>query len=254
MVIAPGNWVRMNVHAKDSNLVFSDYLVTVCKTSLHLIKLLFFKVHYFLAAGFLLWAISQQMNITSKKNIRKTNLVKRILYYALITVGLCLGSILLNTYAVGDRMELRAFNHINLFCLLFIGSSIYEFATNGFYKKLHVFAVPVSLLFVIVCNIYCSFKSVPELRAYEGSVNTRMEKLEILRIDGNRETIKLNPLHVAEFHSVDDVWKLVIPKFTPRALLKPNEISNSTGNFYNQAYRKYYKLDFDVITDLSYEL
>ena len=149
-------------------------------------------------------------------------------------------------------MELRAFNHINLFCFLFIGFSLYEFAKSGLHKKLIVYSLPLTLLFVIVCNIYCSLKSVPELRAYKESVNVRMEKLEMLRTNENKETIKLSPLHIAEFHSVDDLWKLVVPKFTGRPLLKPNEVSKSNGNYYNKKYREYYKLDFDVITDLSY--
>ena len=254
MVIAPGNWVRMNVHSKYSNLAFSEYFFTVIKNSLQIIKLLFFKAHYLFAAGILLLGIFQQVNFPSRKRKNNMDVLKRILFYAFISCGSCFVSILLNTYAVGARLELRAFNHINLICFLFISFALYEFAISDLHKKLIANTVSLSFLFVIVCNIYCSFKSVPELIAYQESVNDRMEKLEILRNNGNKETIKLKPLDGAEFHSVDDLWKLVVPKFTPRVLLKPNEVSNSIDNYYNKTYRKYYKLDFDVITDLSYEL
>jgi hypothetical protein len=250
MVVAPGNWIRMNLNSKTTDL--ADNLVTSGKTGLHLIKLLFLKVHYFLAAGILLWAISQQVNISSK-NTGRTDSLKRILIYALISLGLCLISILLNVYVVGARIELRAFNHINLICYLFIGFSLYELTTTNLYRKLISYALSFSLLFIIASNIYSSFKSIPELRAYEQSVNARIEQLKMLSTNGNNVIFKLKPLHIAEFHSVDDVWKLVVPKFTPRALLKPNEVSTDISNYYNKAYRRYYKLDFDVITDLSYK-
>jgi hypothetical protein len=254
MVIAPGNWIRMEVHAKEPDLLFSDFLITAGKMSFHLINLLFLKIHYFLVAGFLLWSIYQQLNSSYKQNIRKAVSLKRILVYIFISVGLCLVSVLLNTYVVGGRIALRAFNHINLICFIFIGFLLYEFSSTGLHKKFMTYTLFLSLLFVIVCNIYCSFKNVPELRAYSKSVNTRMEKLERLRIIGNSENIKLSSLHVAEFHSVDDFWKLIVPKFTPPAILKPNEVSNYAGNHYNKMFRKYYKLDFDVITDLSFDL
>jgi len=254
MIIAPGNWIRMNVYAKDTNFVFSDYIFVVFKNCLQLIKLLFFRMHYFLAAGILLLVISQQVNISSKQKIINTFFLKRILFYALVSVGSCFVSILLNTFAIGDRMEMRAFNHINLFCFLFLGFSIYELATYNLCKKIAAYALPLCLVFVIVCNTYTTLKAVPELRAYQESVNHRMDQLELLRTNGNKETIKLKHLDVAEFYSIDDLWKLVVPKFSSRVLLKPNEVSNNVDNYFNKTYREYYKLDFDVITDLSYEL
>jgi hypothetical protein len=254
MVIAPGNWIRMNVYRKFSGLLFSDYMETLAKNSLQLTKLIFLKAPYFLAAGFLLLALYYQLNKSSKQNLQKNIFLKFIIFYAFISAGLCLVSLLLNTYAVGIRLELRAFDHINLICFLFIGYSLYEYSKSGLNKKLIAYALPLSLLFVIFCNIYCSIRSVPELRAYNESISDRMKKLEILRTNGNKVTIKLTILHIAEFHSVDDLWKLVIPKFAPRALLKPNEVSNNINNYYNKTYRGYYKLDFDVITDLAYDL
>jgi hypothetical protein len=254
MVIAPGNWVRMSVHSKDSNLIFSDYLLTGYRNSLQIIKLLFLKIHYFLAAGILLLPIFQHENIPLRTSNSNSNVFKRIILYTFISIGLCFVSILLNTYAVGARMEVRAFNHINLICFLLLSFSLYEFAISGLPKKMITYALPLSFLFVIFCNIYSSYKSVPELRSYNKSVKSRLEKLEILRIHGNKETIKLEPIYTAEFHSVDDLWKIVIPRFTPRVLLKPNEVSDRIDNYYNKTYRKYYKLEFDVITDISYEL
>lgn len=249
MVVAPGNLIRMSVHAKDSDLVFSDYILAAGKTSIHLAKLLFLKIHYFLAAGIILFAVHQQVNTRStvKENV---NSLKRILLYTAASVTLYLLSVLLNTYAVGAKVPLRAFNHANLICFLFIGFSLYEYVTSSLMNKLIIYGLPLSLMFVIFCNVYNTCNNIPELRKYRDSVNIRMARLEMLRSVGNIETIKLESLNPAEFHSVDDLWKFVIPRYSHRILLKPNEVSNSTAYHYNKAYREYYKLDFDVVTDL----
>lgn len=254
MVIAPGNLVRMKANSSFSELVFSDFIFTVWKNSVQLLKLLFLKIYYFLAAGSLFLAMSFKHEASSVQTVTRTSLFKRILSYSLIGGGLCLISIILNVFAVGARMELRAFNHINLFCFILIGFSIFELASFGLNKKFTSYALSISLIFVFVCNLFTSFKSIPELQSYKESLQARIDKLEQLRETGNRKTIKLDLLHVAEFHSVDELWKIVIPKIKTRALLKPNEVSNNIDNFYNISYREYYKLDFDVVTDLSFEL
>jgi hypothetical protein len=254
MIIAPGNWIRMNVHATYTNFRFSQYVVVATVNAGQLLKLLLLKVQYFVVFGLLILIIYQQVNIKPKQFRSLRDSSRTILLYAFISIGLCLVSVFLNTYAVGARMELRAFNHINLICFLFVGFSLYEIRFLWLYKKFAFYAAPSILIFIIMCNAYSSFRSVPELSAYKESVQERMKKLELLNTGGNRQTIKLEPLHAAIFHSVDDLWKMGIPKLTPRILLKPNEVSNSIDNFYNKTYRKYYKLDFDVVTDLSYEL
>jgi hypothetical protein len=254
MIIAPGNWVRMNVYAKGPGFVLSTYIFTVFKNSIWLIKMLFLKAHYFVIAGILLFAIISQLNIQIRPRKSVRSILRRILFYAFISAGLCFVSISLNTFVVGDRMIMRAFNHINLICFLFIGFSLYEVVSSELLKKMPAFILPLTVTFVIGCNIYCFFKSVPELKAYKESVNVRMTQLELLRTNGNRETIKLKSLNAAEYHSVDDLWKFLIPTLTPQLLLNPNEVSNRVNHYYNIKYREYYKLDFDVTTDLSLEL
>lgn len=254
MLIAPGNWIRMKEHAKAADLLFSDYLFTVGKNSLKLLKLLFKRWPYFVTAGLLLWTLFARLDLSRKPKTREGGLFKRIFLYGLIAGGLCLVSLALNTYAVGGRMELRAFNHINLICLLFLGFSLYELSTSIVKKKPVMLITSLSLLFIIYCNIYASVKAVPELNAYRDSVNERYEIVSMLQASGNREIIKLSPLKAARFHSVDDLWKLADPKYTPRLLLNPNEVSNNTENYYNKSFRGYYKLDFDVITEFHYDL
>ena len=249
MVISPGNWHRMTIYTEVNSLSFSDYIFTVFKSGLLLMKVVFFRAHYFIAAGILLLAIFQQKKLSLKQN-NSNIILKRILFYAFVAVGLCLVSIMLNTYATGYKMYLRAFNHINLIIFLFIGFSLYELAVFNLLKKMMAFALPFTFVFIIGCNLYTTIRSVPELIAYEESQNNRMEYLELLRANGNKETIKLEFLDIAEYHSVDDLWNLVFPNYTPFKLLKEQQLPNRIDHPYNLYFRKYYKLDFYVITDL----
>jgi hypothetical protein len=250
MVIAPGNWNRMKVYTSD-HLDFANFVTTVFNNCFLLMKLLFFRAHYLIVAVILLFAIFQLKEPQLKLQGNYSYTLKRILFYALIAVGLCLVSVILNTYAVGTRMYMRSFNHINLIVFLFIGFSAYELASVNVIRKISVFLLPVMLVFIITCNIFITVKSIPELRSYKVSLNNRMEQLEALRASGNTATIKLGLLDVAEYHSIDDLWKLIIPKYSTRELLKDQQLTNRIDHSFNLSFRKYNKFDFDVITDLT---
>ncbi len=258
MVIAPGNWVRMGVHAKDAKLGLSDFLVVVLSNTGQLMKSLFFKLHYFVVAAVLMVTLIQKSTLIKDSPNVKTDIdiLKKVLFYAFVFFGLIVVSLVLNTYVLGSRMEIRAFNHINLLFFIFIGFTLYQLSQYTFISKSKMVVLPITLVFIIVCNLYATIKSIPELQAYKSSVDLRMQKLNSLQQQGNTKTIQLEQLNAAEYHSIDDLWKIVIPKFSSRLLLKPNDVSNggSMGNFYNKTYREYYGFDFDVVTDLSYEL
>jgi hypothetical protein len=210
--------------------------------------MLFLKIHYFILGSIILLFLFKNKKFSSKLDQRKFDLIKRIIVYSLLCIGFCLISILLNTFAVGSLLIFRAFNHINLIVFLLIGFSMYEFSDFKMIRKMTYKFFPIALLFVITFNIYCSFKNIPELISYKISVENRLRKLEELQIDGNIKTIKLKRLDIAKYHSVDDLWKHLIP-FTSPYLLTPNDVFNKTDNYYNKLYRKYFQLSFDVITE-----
>ncbi|NDV46199.1 hypothetical protein D0T49_03975 [Paludibacter sp. 221] len=257
MVIAPGNWVRMDVHSKDSTLSLFPFLQVVLNNSIYLSKNVFFTFPYyfvFLIVIAYLFSKKKEDLISSSKKTKK-QVLRNILKYAFISVSLTLVSLALNTYAVGQRMELRAFNHVNLIVFVFLYYTIKEIMSIFSLKKNIAILYPIVLLFVIISNIYSTIKSVPELEAYEESKNQREQLLYELKISGNEEIACLQTLDAPLFHSVlDDAWRVILPKVSDKLLLKPNEISFDIKNYYNVTYKEYYQLDFDVITDLSYDL
>jgi hypothetical protein len=193
----------------------------------------------------------------NKSNLKQFALIKgyilkRICFYLFIAGGLGFVSVFLNTYAIGKRMEMRAFNHINLLFFLFIAYSLFEISKNYVPKKALYYLFPISLIFIIMFNIYNIFSNYSELKTYSKSSNERFQYLESLKLEGNKTAIRLKELDIAVYHSVDDLWRIILPKYSKSILLMPNEVSKDLTNSYNINFKKYYKLDFEVYTTLYY--
>lgn len=255
MVIAPGNWVRLSVHSKDADLSIMQIFRTSIIDCVQLGKLLFFRIHYILLFSLLLLVIIEQKKLTIQKTFLEYKLdISKVCFYLFAASGLCFVSVLLNTVAIGKRMELRAFNHINLLLFLFIAFSLFEIAKKYEFVKLLNKLFPISLVIIIAFNIYNIISNYPELNAYVKSEGERIGYLNQLRTEGNKFTVKLKELDVPVYHSIDDCWKILVPKYSSSVLLKPNEVSKDLTNFYNITYKKYYNLDFEVYTTLDYGL
>lgn len=198
--------------------------------------------------------IKQKSSDFIKITIDNRKPIKKVWFYLFITVVLCFVSVLLNTFAVGKRMELRAFNHINLLLFLFIGLSVFELSKRHDFRKILIYVFPLSLMIIIVLNLYNLFSNYSELKDYVNSEDERIEYFEQLKKGSNKDKIKLKELNTPIYHSIDELWKVIVPKYTGSVLIKPNEVSWDINNFYNKTYRKYYNLDFDVYTTLDYGL
>jgi len=255
MVIAPGNWIRLSVHEKFANLSLLQIFRTSVLNCIQLIKLLFLRFYYyFLFIVLLIVLIKEKSLDVVTKTIDNRKPMKKVWVYLFITVVLCFVSVLINTFAVGKRMELRAFNHINLLLFLFIGLSVFELSKGYDFKKSLISLFPVSLMIIIVLNLYNSFSNYSELKEYVNSENERIEYLERLKRGSNKDKIKLKELSTPIYRSIDEFWKIVVPKYTEFVLIKPNEVSWDINNFYNKTFRKYYNLDFDVYTTIDFGL
>ena len=255
MVIAPGNWVRLSVHEKYANLSLFQIFRTSVLNCIQLVKLLFLRFYYFLMFIGLLIVLIKQNNLDYfKKTNDNRKSIKKVWLYLFVIVLLCFVSVLLNTFAVGNRMELRAFNHINLLLFLFTGLSVFELIKRYDFKKIIIYLFPLSLILIIVLNLYNLFSNYSELKEYVKAEDERIEYLEQLKKGNNKDKIKLKELNTPIYHSIDELWKIIVPKYTGSVLIKPNEVSRDINNFYNKTYRKYYNLDFDVYTTLDYGL
>ena len=255
IIIAPGNWVRLGVHRTDANLSILHIFSTSMSNGIHLLKLLFFRSYYFLLFLVLVFVLNKQNKSTfEKKSFDNRIIIRSISFYLFIAVILCFVSILLNTIAVGKRMELRAFNHINLLFFLFIAFSVFVLTKKYELSRILPYLFPVSLMIIIAFNLYNIFSNYSELRDYVKSEDARIEYLEKLNNEGNKDLVKLKELDAPLYHSIDELWRIVVPKFSRSVLLKPNEVSWDINNFYNKAYKEYYNLKFNVCTTLDYGL
>lgn len=257
MVFSPGTFVRMEVHSEAASLGALEFMSKLYISTIHIIKMIFFKLHYYIAF-FLVMFYLMRSNI-SEKNLTVNQLIKRTLSNLLITVGLFLLSMILCQWACGQPFIHRGFSQLPaaIYLLLFLFAR--DICKTNFSRRilntniLSVFAI-MALTFIGINNIYATCRAYPELEAYKTSELARLEMLYELQAQGNKETIFLEPLDGAEYHSImDDVWRSIMSSYSRIGLLKSNEVANDVNHCYNVAFRKYYNLDFDVISDLVYE-
>ena len=257
MVFSPGTFVRMEVHSDAASLTMMEFLTEICTSSIQVIKMIFFKSHYYVI--FFVLMLLLMTSPTEQKNFTIRDVVIRTLSNVGITIGLFLLSMILCQWACGQAFITRAFAQLPaaIYLLLFLlardlGRT--QFPKTIISSKCLICFAMFALLFVVANNIYAICRAYPELEAYKASENARMEMLHELQEKGNTKTIFLEPLDGAEYHSLmDDVWGYIMPSYSKILIFKPNEVANDVNQCYNVAFREYYKLDFDVISDLVYE-
>ena len=258
MVFSPSTFIRMEVHAEAASLSAIEFVKEICNSSIQIAKMIFFKLHYYIAY-FCLILVILRSTTTIKKEMALRQLIKRIIINIFITIGLFLLSMVLCEWACGQAFISRAFSQLPaaIYLLLFLlardlcRTQLPKTIISS--KCLMCFAI-CALLFVVANNIYSVCRAYPELEAYQANENARMKMLHELQEKGNTETIFLEPLDGAEYHSImDDVWGYIMPSYSKILIFKPNEVANDVNQCYNVAFREYYKLDFDVISNLVYE-
>lgn len=257
MVFSPGTFIRMEVHSDAASLAMMEFLTEICTSSIQVIKMIFFKSHYYVI--FFVLMLLLMTSPTEQKNFTIWDVVIRTLSNVGITIGLFLLSMILCQWACGQTFITRAFAQLPaaIYLLLFLLARDLcrtQFPKTIISSKCLICFAMFALLFVVANNIYAICRAYPELEAYKASENARMQMIHELQAQGNQEVVFLEPLDGAEYHSLmDDMWRYIMPSYSRIGLLKSNEVANDVNHCYNVAFRKYYNLDFDVISDLVYE-
>ena len=255
MVFSPGTFVRMEVLSDTQSLSVMDGFIEITNACISILKKVFFKLHYYVAFFIIvLFLFLQEKAQTIKIKKVGMNLLRNVV----IVVGLFLLSMALSVYATGSAYVDRALAQlpasIYLLCFLFAKdfsqTKLIQSVAN---RKTVTIMAFVSCLFVFSNTIYSTIWAYPELRSYWDSREKRVEMLQHLETMNNKETVKLETLDGPEYHSIfDDLWRLVMPKYSRIALLRTDEVGDAVDFCYNVAFRRYYHLSFDVIADLKW--
>ncbi len=255
MVFSPGTFVRMGAVADKEPLSLLGYVSGLVSGSVQICKMMFFKLHYYVA--FFAVALFVLMTFTDKESALPMKTVwLRFVRNMLITIGLFLLSMVLCLFATQEPFISRAMAHLPMavFLLLFLLAK--DLAQTDCFQKQAARTVVLVLtcagsLFVLCDSIYSTARAYPELEAYEATRLAREERLQQLETAGNTETVFIEPLRTPEYHSLmDDMWRLIMPKYSRRALLRTDEVGDTVDFYYNVEFRKYYHLSFDVISDI----
>lgn len=257
MLVAPGNWVRMEAHHSGSIDDINSYISIIFSRMYMMSKYLLFNIPYILCVVVIIGYLFMGLKVDSTDKERKIWI--RVMLYSLMALFLVIVSMILNTWAVASsEMFPRASNHILLVFYIWCGLLI-EMFIRRFKRKILLYLYTAVLVFLCIDWSYIIANDYMELSLYKKSVDRRMEMLECKKNEGNQDLLRLEKLHIPDFHSlVDDIWSTTSiyqnHTYKRAKLLKPNDVFeeyNASYNPYNRVYRKYYDLPFDVMTDVS---
>ena len=257
MVFSPGTFIRMEAHSDAVSLNYIEFVSEIVVSTVQIAKMVFFKLHYYIAFFVLMLALMSFTEI--EKTLSARQLITKTMYNILVALGLLLLSMVLCQWACGQAFINRAFAQLPaaIYLLLFLLAR--DICRTKLLKNIRVTKLLypgaiIVLVFILSNNIYSTCRAYPELEAYKESNEARLERLYKLQALGHTDVVFLEPLDGVEYHSImDDLWRKIMPSYSKIMLFKSNEVANSVEQCYNVAFREYYKLDFDVISDLVYE-
>ena len=253
MVIAPGNWARMDTFAEQHVDSLWEFIKVVIGKLVSEIKSTILRLPYLTMAFILL--LDAIANKTPKLLLTTPKMLSLCIKWFGILVGLVTLAFILETYSVGAGSVGRSLCFIALFSLFFVAAmAIFIRAWNKYkipVKSVYILTSVVAIV-LIVFNVYAIVTNYSELEKWKLEEKNRLEYLQSLNNDGYKGQILLQPIYEPEYHCfMDDmIYKKMIPKFTKKQLLLVTQLNPPIEPEYlNDAFRDFYYLNFEVAQD-----
>lgn len=256
MLVAPGNWVRVDNMESGSIDNFYVYVSVIFSRLYMMGKYLFFNLPYILCVCIIVGYLFQKKY--DRSFVKQRFSWKYMMYISIALFSLVIISLFLNAWAMGSSdMYSRASNHILLvfyiWCVCIVAELV-KVKRIRYLPYLYTFV----LLFLTLDWFYIIMNDYKELDAYKISFEDRMEILNEKKENEFQGLLELEPLHIPKFHSlVEDTWckSEAYRNHTYRRtkLIRPDDVYeeyDAKYNPFNRAYKRYYNLPFDVKTDL----
>lgn len=259
MLVAPGNWNRMDTFAEyNTGLDLRDYVQIIISRMYMISKYLLYNIPYLISfvLVFAYMLVRESMNTVSPITFRK--LCMNIIVYCGCFLILVIISILLNTYATGQIMIDRATNHILVWFFMLCTLIVRDCMRLKISKSVVSKAVCVVLCFLCIDAIYMCVQNTKEILRYKESERQRLQIIEYSKNHHYAGVLSLKPLYKPQYHSlVEDICSF-FPSYNRhtyqrKEILKPNEVYDDPNCWMNQMFKDYYKLEFDVKTNIPAE-
>lgn len=246
VIIAPGNYIRLNANEFISPVGISGYILGFAKAIETFYYFIIFYIPYYLVLSILFILIggkysqnSNLINISYKRLI----VISLIGYYFYLIL-----SVTPNVYLWSGFGIQRNYTHVVFFTMIFICFQSFIF---GYFKvklirhKLFVYFMNIGLLILSCIMILNLYNDSISARKYAKSVDDRIELLERLNKNGISGLVCVDPIRVP--YTIDPkylFYRLLGKKNNPQSVLYYISDTGKEPNEYAFHFQKVYGLNF----------
>lgn len=242
VVVAPGNYVRMNESADFVHPVgLLGWIIALVKAIGMFFYFMAFYVPYYMIAFVLAYYVGAKTDVTLPASKGKLVIGLAIAFMAYLII-----SSLPNVYLYGGFGIQRSYTQDVFAMILAVLGIGFVLGVGRKPEKPGWCAVSGMLaLTVIMCiNIV---NDTPSARAYGKAVDERMERLSSIRDQGQKETITVAPLPVPYTEDPKHLVFHLLGKETPQPMLYYISEADTIPNEYEYHMKRVLNLDFDFV-------
>ncbi len=245
LLIAPGNYIRMNVNSNQPSLAMTIPLTfkAMALLSVHTI----FKIPYY-------FVIIPLFIHLGSKNSLKINLHKidtKVVFFILLF--LIFAGIYPAVFVFGRLFDTRALTHIELLFIFFTAFLAYYLGNSSPHINKHIkfinYSILVAFIFFIISKTYIEY---PLIRSYHKSIEERVNFLKNENKSTKGGIVNLKPLNHPTYFTYFSqlrwrIYRLGTTKSNYKKYISPYVTEDiSVDPKLNIEVKKYYNLNFDV--------
>lgn len=247
VVVAPGNYARM---ADTSQFIHPVGIIGWIKSIVHANGMYLYFMIFYIPYMFILFTITYLLG--NRYGTRCLNRIQKIKIVFLLLFSLfiyTLVSSLPNVYLYGGFGIQRSYTHCVFMLLLCVAVCGYVLGDTERKTNIPSFVAIIGLLTFISIMSINIHNDIPVAQQYSDAVNARIEHLQELQINGNKDVVVVKELPKPEVNDIKSYLFTLLGKTTSKSSLYYISDSDTVPNEYMYHFKKVYGLDFDFVTE-----
>lgn len=247
VVVAPGNYARM---ADTSQFIHPVGIIGWIKSIVHANGMYLYFMIFYIPYMFILFTITyllgNRYGTRCLSRIQKIKIVFLLLFSLFIYT---LVSSLPNVYLYGGFGIQRSYTHCVFMLLLCVAVCGYVLGDTERKTNIPSFVAIIGLLTFISIMSINIYNDIPVAQQYSDAVNARIEHLQELQINGNKDVVVVKELPKPEVNDIKSYLLALLGKTTSKSSLYYISDTDTVPNEYMYHFKKVYGLGFDFVTE-----
>lgn len=247
VVVAPGNYVRM---ADTSQFIHPVGIIGWIKSIVHANGMYLYFMIFYIPYMFILFTITYLLG--NRYGTRCLNRIQKIKIVFLLLFSLfiyTLVSSLPNVYLYGGFGIQRSYTHCVFVLLLCVAVCGYVLGDAERKSNIPSFVPIIGLLTFISIMSINIYNDIPVAQQYSEAVNERIEQLQDLQTNGNKEVVVVKELPQPEVNDIKSCLFAFIGKKISKPSLYYTSDTDTVPNEYMYHFKRVYGIDFDFIIE-----